>query len=34
MEVKEFLYLMLVAVPWILFGTGCLTGSGKKQLHR
>lgn len=31
MEVNEFLYLMLVAVPWIFFGAGCLIGSGKKQ---
>lgn len=34
MEVKEFIYLMLVAVPWILFGTGCLINSGRKKLHR
>jgi len=34
MEIKEFFYLLLVAVPWILFGTGCLMGSDKKKLHR
>lgn len=33
MEIKEVLYLMLVAVPWLLFGTGCLIGSDKKKSH-
>ncbi len=32
METKELIYLLLVAIPWIFFGTVALLGSNKKDM--